>query len=180
MLRLFGFDRVAVVACDLYFEDPEPDPGQEGPEQGVRVELRALERGPLRGSIYSATPIAVERPLWRADLLESVDRPGTLDRAHHHPRFARWEPGRRHFDAGLTADPVGWVGRRLADLPGLLADAGVDPAVLGPGDAAAVAAAGPEIVAAVDHLLASVRAAGYADPARRPSSGPEGARVGWL
>ena len=40
----------------------------------------------------------------RADLLESVARPGTLDRAHHHPRFDGWEPGRRSSPAS-TARP---------------------------------------------------------------------------
>ncbi|HET7489273.1 MAG TPA: hypothetical protein VFJ85_15180 [Acidimicrobiales bacterium] len=179
MLYAFGFERVAVVACDLYFEDPDPEPDQPGPEQGVRLELRSLERGALRGSIYSAQPIAVERPLWRADLLESVDRPGSLDRAHHHPRFAGWEPGRRHFDDDLTADPVAWVGRRLGDVGALLAEAGV-PDALGPDDAADLAAAVPEIVAAVERLLGRVRAAGYGDPGRRPPAGPDGARVGWL
>jgi hypothetical protein len=118
--------------------------------------------------------------LWRADLLESVDNPGSLDRAHHHPRFTDWEPGVRHFDPAMTADPVAWVGTRLADLDGLLREAGVEPDVIGPRDAADVEAAVPEITAAVEGLLASVRAAGYADPARRPPAGPDGARVGWL
>jgi hypothetical protein len=180
MLRMFGFDKIAVVACDLYFEDPDPDPGQEGAEQGVRLEVRALERSPLRGGIYSAQPIEVERPLWRADLLESVANPGSLDRAHHHPRFAGWEPGRRQFDPAMTADPVAWVGRRLADLGGLLAEAGTDTGVVGPDDAADLESAVPEIVASVDALLTQVRAAGYADPAVRPPAGPDGARVGWL
>ena len=180
MLYAFGFDRVGVVACDLYFLDPEPEPGQEGAEQGVRLELRVLERGDLVGSIYSAQPIAVDRPLWRADLLESVANPGSLDRVHHHPRFAGWEPGSRHFDEALTADPVGWVGRRLGDLEGLVADAGGNPDLLGPTDAADVRAAVPDIVVAVERLLERVRAAGYADGGRAPPPGPDGARVGWL
>ena len=180
MLYAFGFDRVGVMACDLYFLDPEPDPGQEGAEQGVRLEVRVLLRGDLVGSIYAARPIAVDRALWRADLLESVANPGSLDRAHHHPRFAGWEPGSRHFDEALTADPVGWVGHRLCDLEGLLADAGVDPDLLGPNDAGDVRAAVPDIVAAVERLLVRVRAAGYGDAGRAPPPGPDGARVGWL
>jgi len=95
MLYAFGFDRIGVVAGDLYFVDPQPGPGQEGAEQGVRLELRQFARGELQGSIYSAQPIAVDRPIWRADLLESVANPGTLDRAHYHPRFLGWEPGPR-------------------------------------------------------------------------------------
>jgi hypothetical protein len=180
MLCLFGFERVAVVACDLYFEDPEPEPGQEGAEQGVRLEVRAIERTPLRGGIYSAQPIAVERPLWRADLLESVANPGSLDRAHHHPRFTDWEPGRRHFDPAMTADPIAWVGGRLADVDGLLLEAGVDSGVLGERDAADLKAAVPEITAAVERLLSHVRSVGYGDPANRPPAGADGARVGWL
>ncbi|MGE0794395.1 MAG: hypothetical protein AB7O29_03490, partial [Acidimicrobiia bacterium] len=77
MLYAFGFDRLGVVVGDLYFVDPAPAPGQEGPEQGVRVELRVVEPGELRGSIYAARPIAIERPVWRGDLLVSVGRPGT-------------------------------------------------------------------------------------------------------
>ncbi len=180
MLYAFVFDRVGVVAGDLYFVDPQPNPGQEGPEQGVRVEVRLMERGELRGSVYSAQPIEVARPLWRADLLESVARPGTLDRAHHHPQCRGWEPGRRHFDEEMTADPVAWVGRRLSDLDGLLAGAGVDLSVLGPCDAADVRAAVPEIVATVHRLLERVRSAEgppVADPA---GHGDGGARVGWL
>lgn len=180
MLCVFGFDRIGVAVSDLYFLDPEPDPGQEGAEQGVRLEVRLLERRPLPGSIYSAQPIAVGTPVWRADLLESVANPGSLDRAHHHPRFDGWEPGRRHFDAALTADPVAEVGRRLAELERLVAEAGLGPDALGPGDAAAVREAAPEIVAAVERLLERARAAGYGDPGRAPAPGPDGARVGWL
>ena len=43
MLTVFGFDRVAVVVGDLYFVDPDPSPGQEGAEHGVRVEVRFIE-----------------------------------------------------------------------------------------------------------------------------------------
>ena len=180
MLCLFGFDRVGVAVCDLYFLDPEPDPGQEGAEQGVRLEVRVLERGPLPGSVYSAQPVGMATPVWRADLLESVANPGSLDRAHHHPRFDGWEPGRRRFDDALTADPVAWVGRRLADLDQLVAEAGLDPGELGPDDAPALRDAVPEIVGTIERLLDRVRAAGFGEPGRAPVPGPDGARVGWL
>jgi hypothetical protein len=180
VLYAFGFDRVGVVACDLYFEDPDPIPGQEGPEQGVRVEVRLLERRPLRGSIYSAQPIAVDQPVWRADLLESVAAPGSLDRAHHHPWFKGWEPGERCFDDELTADPVAFVGRRLGRLDLLLAEAGLPPDAAGPTDGADLRAAVPETIAAVERLLDRVRAAGYGEPGRAPAPGPDGARLGWL
>lgn len=77
MLYVFGFTRTGVVISDLFFIDPQPGRGQEGAEHGVRLEVRLLERGQLPGSIYSAQPIRIGRPVWRADLLESVaGRPG--------------------------------------------------------------------------------------------------------
>jgi len=177
MLYAFGFDRIGVVAGDLYFADPNPGPGQEGPEQGVRLEVRLIERGELRGSIYSAQPIAIERPIWRADLLESVENPGSLDRAHHHPRFRGWEPGRRRFVEEMTADPVGWVGGRLADLEGLLQEAEVSPDEVGPSDADDLRTAVPEIVAAVHSLLERI---GAGELARPPAEAMARARLSWL
>ena len=180
MLYALAFDRIGVVAGDLYFVDPNPGAGQEGAEQGVRLEVRLVERPELRGSIYSAQPIHVEQPIWRADLLESVERPGSLDRAHHHPRFRGWEPGRRHFVPELTADPVGWVGRRLEDLDTLLDEAGVDRDAAGPTDAADLRAAAPDIVAAVERLLDGIREGRLA---RRPDDAappPALVRAGWL
>ena len=104
MLYAFGFDRVGVLVSDMYIVIPNPRPGQEGAERGVRLEVRLLERGELPGSIYSARPIEVARPVWRADLLEAVDGPpGSLNRAHHHPVFRGWERGSRVFDADLAA-----------------------------------------------------------------------------
>ena len=111
MLYAFGFENIGVVVSDLYFLDPTPGPGQEGAERGVRLEVRMLDRGDLKGSIYSAQPIGVDRPIWRADLLESVAGPfGSFDRTHHHPAFNGWEPSRRHYVPELSADPLGWVG----------------------------------------------------------------------
>ncbi|MFC7588435.1 hypothetical protein ACFQYP_35555 [Nonomuraea antimicrobica] len=119
VLYLFGFDRIGVAVSDIYFVDPEPLPGQEGAERGVRLELRYLEAGELKGSIYSARPIAVDRPLWRVDLLESVEgTPGSFDRTHHHPGLDGWEPGRRVFDKGLSQEPLKWLAEHLADLEG--------------------------------------------------------------
>jgi len=179
MLYAFGFERVAVVLCDLYFVNPDPEVGQEGPERGVRLEVRFLERDELRGSIYSAQPIAVDRPIWRADLLESVaSTPGSLDRAHHHPRFEGWEPGRRQFVDKLSARPLEWVGERLGDLDGLLAEAHVAPDEAGSGDAVALEQAVPEILDAAQRLLDRVKAGELG----RPTGDGElvAARIGWL
>ena len=177
MLYAFGFERIGVVASDLYFLDPDPAPGQEGAEQGARVELRHFERGELRGSIYSAQPIAVERAIWRADLLESVANPGTLDRAHHHPRFQGWEPGTRKFVKEMTANPVAWVGKYLTDVDGLLEAAGVTPDEIGASDADDLRAAIPDIMDSVRRLLERVRAGELAQP---PRATPSTARVSWL
>ena len=193
VLYAFGFERVGVVVGDLYFVDPNPGKGQEGPEHGVRLELRALGRGELKGTIYSAQPIEVGQPIWRADLLESVaGRPGSFDRTHHHPRFTGWNPGRRAYVRELSADPLGWLGTQLADLGALLASAGVPAEAAGPSDAADLRRAVPEIVDATRRLLDKVRsgelgnppdgeaAAGDARPDAAPASGPALVRSGWL
>src|SRR5258707_15736677 len=114
VLYAFGFERIGVLVSDLYFVDPKPHPGQERAEHGVRLEVRMLGQGEMQGSIYSARPIEAGRPVWRADLLEAVDGPpGSLNRAHHHPRFNGWEPGKRVFEPNLSAAPVQWVGDQL-------------------------------------------------------------------
>jgi len=180
MLYAFGFERVGVLASDMYILIPTPEPGQDGAERGVRLEIRLLERGDLVGSPYSARPIEVGRPVWRADLLEAVDGPpGSLNRAHHHPAFRGWEPGKRVFDADLTARPVQWVGEQLADLEGLLERAGVPADEATAGDAKALRDCLPEIMDAVGRLLQKARD----DEAAAPVAGETpvtSARVGWL
>jgi hypothetical protein len=204
VLHAWGFERVGVVAGDLYFLDPDPAPGQEGAERGVRVEVRLFERPPLTGSIYAAQPIVIDRPVWRADLFETVaGDPGSHDRTHHHPHFRGWEPGRRQFDPALTDDPMGWLADQLTNLPGLLAGAEIDAGQVGTDDARDLAAAAPEIVRMVEELLRRVRAgelgrapaeveaalaanAVAPSPASASASGaggaapPVGARTGWL
>jgi hypothetical protein len=187
MLYAFGFERVGVVAGDMYIVIPAPLPGQEGAERGVRLEVRLLERSELRGSAYSARPIEVGRPVWRADLLEAADGPpGSLDRAHHHPAFRGWEPGRRVFDAGLTADPLRWVASQLSDLEGLLERAGLPADDMTAADASSLRSCLPEIMDTVGRLLQKVRDGELAVPPGDEAAlllGGEptaGARVGWL
>ena len=193
MLYVFGFECVGVVVGDLYFLDPHPGKGQEGAEHGVRLELRVLGRGALKGSIYSAQPIEVGQPIWRADLLESLaGHPGSFDRTHYHPVFSGWNPGRRVFVKELSDDPLGWVGEKLADLDGLLASAGFPADTAGPDDAEQLRAVVPEIVAATGRLLDQVRTgqlgspphdaalAGMAPAVSAGEGKPVSIRAGWL
>lgn len=178
MLWSVAFDRLGVVVGDLYFVDPNTDQGAGGAERGVRLELRTFERGAPRGSVYAAVPIAVERPLYRLDLLETVDsEPGSLNHAHHHPSFDGWEPGTRVFDEGLSADPVGWLEAQLSDVEAFLDGIGVDRSELGPGDVSALGDAAPLVVGAVAHLLEEVRAGRTASAS---TGGDDFVRQGWL
>jgi|SRR5271165_1693346 len=182
MLYAFGFERVGVLVGDLYHLDPQPAKGQEGAEHGVRVELRVLEREALKGSIYSAQPIEVGQPIWRADLLETVaGRPGSFDRTHHHPVFRDWDPTSRVFARELSADPLGWLGETLADLDALLATAGFPAETVGPDDAARLREVTPEIVDATRRLLDKVRAGELGTVPRDQTPDREtGIRAGWL
>lgn len=179
MLQLFGFDRIGVVVGDLYFLDPVQKEGQEGAEHGVRLEIRMLEPGELKGSIYSARPISIGAPVWRADLLETVDGPsGSLNRAHHHPRMQDWEPRGRTFDAELAADPVSWLGKQLSDLEGLLDRAGIDIDAALAADADSLRGAVPDVQRAVTTMLDQVKAGqlGAAPAGEELTS----ARISWL
>jgi len=179
MFAVFGFERVGVVLGDIYFVDPKPHPGQEGAERGVRVEVRFVESQEHDGSIYAARPILVGEPIWRLDLLESVDgKPGSFDRTHHHPLMRGWEPGQRKFDRELSSDPLGYLGVRLRDLPGLLAQAELSPDTAGNDDARQVREAADDIVAETAKMLERVRRGELAHPAEPDETGL--ARTGWL
>jgi hypothetical protein len=174
MLYLYGFEEICVMASEVFFVDPAPAvDGQEGPEAGVRVEIRKLERLPLRASIYSAQPMAADTPLLRFDLLESFpDGLGTRDRVHWHPDFDGWDPSWRKFDPELSADPLGWLRKSLGDLDRLLDSPGHP-------DAAAVAARSDEIVTSVGRLWDQVRAGDFNPPDDGWTAEPA-FRRGWL
>src|ERR1700746_271382 len=178
MLAAFGFEALGVVVGDMYFVDPNPLPGQETPERGVRLELRLIDRAEPQGSIYAGVPIAFKRPVWRVDLFGSTESPpGTLDRAHHHARFDGWEPGRRHFVPELSADPLSWLADQLADPAAVLARAGVDPDEVTEADKTGLAVAAPGIVAVVKRMLDGVRDGELAPAPAEPGAA---ARTGWL
>ncbi len=162
----------------MYFVDPSPMTGQETPERGVRLELRLVDRADPQGSIYAGIPITFNRPVWRVDLFGSTESPpGTLDRAHHHPRFDGWEPGRRHFVPELSADPVSWLAGQLADPAAVLERSGVDVADVTEADLTGLAAVAPEIVATVKRMLDGVRDGQLAPSPAEPVAA---ARTGWL
>jgi hypothetical protein len=180
MLQAFVFNKIGVVVGDIYFLDPHPHRGQEGPEHGVRLELRVFDQGKRKGNIYSALPIAAGKPIWRVDLLEAVDgKPGSFNRTHHHPKFSRkWDPASRHFERELSADPLGWLGGQLADLPGILERAEVPQDIADPSDAASLKEMAPIIVSTAGMMLDKVRAG---ELGRAPQDdGAKLIRSGWL
>jgi hypothetical protein len=178
MFAAFGFETLGVVVGDMFFVDPAPDEGQETPERGVRLELRLVDRAEPHGSIYAGVPISFTRPVWRVDLFGSTESPpGTLDRAHHHPRFQGWEPSSRNFVPELSADPVSWLAGELADPNALLTRAGVDSNAISEADKTGLAAAAPDIVAAVARMLDGVKSGALAPAPAEPVAA---ARTGWL
>ena len=182
MLQAFAFERVGVVLGDIYFLDPNPHKGQEGPEHGVRLELRAFDRGELKGSIYSAVPISVGQPIFRVDLLEAVDgKPGSFNRTHYHPRFSadgEWNPTSRVFLRELSADPLGWLAGQLADLPGILERAEVPADIADDTDAASLKEMAPAIVSVASMMLDKIRAGELGQAP--PDTAADSIRNGWL
>ena len=179
MLQAFVFEKVGVVVGDIYFLDPNPHPGQEGAEHGVRLELRVFDRGDLKGTIYSAMPIEVGRPIWRVDLLEAVDgKPGSFNRTHHHPKFNGWDPTGREFLRELSSDPLGWLAAQLADLPAVLDRAGVPPELADPSDAASLRDVAPAIVGVTSMMLDKVHAGELGLPPA--DDAVDSIRNGWL
>jgi hypothetical protein len=97
-------------------------------EHGARLELRLLEPQPHRGTESAAQRFVIDRPVWRADLFDRLDRPaGTFSAAHFHPRFEGDEPSDRVFREELTADPLAWAEAQLSDLKAIADAAGLPP-----------------------------------------------------
>ena len=147
------FEKVAVLVR-TWHEPMNP------PERGARVEVRLLADEPWRGSRSAAQRMVIDQPVFRADLFDQVDGPpGNLRSAHFHPRFHGVEPCDRHWPDEIRTDPTGWLATQLSDLRGLLVESGVDltDAAWLDKDAAAVRAAVPGIVAAVEQSWDAVR-----------------------
>jgi hypothetical protein len=101
-------------------------------EHGARLELRLLEPQAHRGTESAAQRFVIDRPVWRADLFDRLDRPpGTFSAAHFHPRFDGDEPSDRVFRPELTADPWAWATAQLSDLDAVAAAAGLPPDAFG-------------------------------------------------
>lgn len=179
MLQAFVFEKVGIVVGDIYFLDPKPARGQEGPEHGVRLELRVFDRGELKGTIYSAVPIEAAKPIWRVDLLESADgKPGSYNRTHHHPKFEEWNPTHRVFERELSTDPIAWLEKQLSDLPAILERAGFPADTADPTDAGSLREFAPTITATAEMMLKKVRAG---ELGRAPADGAlDSIRTGWL
>ena len=114
--------------------------------------------------------------------------------------FSGWDPTSRVFLRELSADPLGWLGGKLADADALVASAGFPADVIGPDDAQSLRRVAPEIVDATRRLLEKVRSgelgqpprdaapASTASPSGAPAASGAGAsgsepafiRAGWL
>jgi hypothetical protein len=100
-------------------------------EHGARLELRLLEPQAHRGTESAAQRFVIDRPVWRADLFDRLDRPaGSFSAAHFHPRFDGDEPSDRVFRDEITADPWSWAVAQLSDLDAVATAAGLAPDVV--------------------------------------------------
>lgn len=177
MLAAFGFETMGVVVGDMFFVDP------------ARSKARRPRSGESDWNCASSTATSRRgRSTRGSDLLQPPGVAGGPVRIHREPardarpgpsppRFDGWEPGRRHFVPELSADPVGWLAGQLADPAAVLTRAGVDPDEVSEADKAGLAAAAPEIVAAVKRMLDGVRDGELAPSPEEPVAA---ARTGWL
>ena len=122
-------------------------------EHGARIELRELPVQPHRGTESAAQLVVIDRPLWRADLFDRLaGAPGSFGAAHFHPEFDGNEPSSRVWDAGLTADPWGWLGEQVSSL-GAASGHGAWP--VDQGDAAEIRGLAGAVVATARQFEAS-------------------------
>lgn len=154
MRQAYVFEGIAVLVGPWH----EP---MDPPERGTRLEVRLLECEPKRGSFSAAERVVIDRPVFRADLFDRTNAAaGNLHAAHCHLGFDGIEPTDRVFDPAIREDATGWLAAQLSDLRGLLERCGVDASDADwlDADAAALKAAAPTVVAAVEATWAEVRA----------------------
>lgn len=127
MQEVFVFNEIAVIIRHWY------EIGANGREHGARVEIRLLTPSPRRGDESASQLIAIDQPIWRADLFDLLgDEPGTFGRAHYHHTFDGVEPTARDWDPELSADPISWCREQLSNLEKVIAASGatlIDPAL---------------------------------------------------
>jgi hypothetical protein len=141
MLHVLALSRSAVTIRHWF----EVDLGDASMEHGARIEIRELRDEQHRGSESASQRVTVDRTMWRADLFDRLsDEPGSFAVAHCHPEFADNEPCPRVWDAGLTADPWGWLGDQLATLG---TTAGRSPWHVDPADTDELRSLAPAVVA---------------------------------
>lgn len=93
-------------------------------EYGARVEIRRVAYDEIPGApagVAGLRFLPVNEGIWRADLFKDQD--GRII-YHYHPHFEKGDVGVRFLDERLTADPVGFVIDRLAELRTVLVDSG--------------------------------------------------------
>lgn len=136
MLHAFVYDELAIIVRHWF----EVGLADSHLEHGTRIEVRAREPQPHRGTESAAQRIVLDRPVWRADLFDRVDGVrGGFEAAHYHPYFNGVEPCERHWAEEIRNTPWEWLKGELAAVSGLGASAA---------DAEQIAADADEIVAA--------------------------------
>jgi hypothetical protein len=115
----------AIAVTTEYWEELQPDGTRE---TGCRVQLRRVRivPAPVPPPVPRLDAVfwSIEEPIWRADLFSEDGGAGPFDVSHYHPTFTGLTPCDRVFDATIQPDPLGWISRRLADLPGMLVESG--------------------------------------------------------
>lgn len=121
MKYAFVFGGVAIIV--RYWEERHADVDGGARVEIRRVEERLGERHRPGNAGFSVLPVS-DGGVWRADLFTALDARRGEPRHHHHPRFAGGDVGERVYDSEMTADPQGWVDRKLQDLKMLLEESG--------------------------------------------------------
>jgi hypothetical protein len=123
MLHAFVFSKVAVIVRH-WFEIGMADGVME---HGARLELRLLGQEARRGTESAAQRYVLDRPIWRADLFDRLDRPaGTFSAAHFHATFDGVEPSDRMWSTEIKHDPWSWAVGQLSNIDKLCEPNGID------------------------------------------------------
>jgi hypothetical protein len=174
VLHTFVYSRVAVLVRH-WFEVGLDDGVLE---HGARLELRRLEPQPHRGTESAAQRIVIDRPVWRADLFDRLDRPaGSFSAAHFHPRFDGDEPCDRVWRPEIKADPWAWATAALSDVAAVAAAGGVPPGEVD-ADADDIRDEASSIIDSARSLAPLPGAVPSVDPGRRRHGADHGAEHG--